>query len=85
MLKIENQCVGCPDEMGCIGLSCPHKYVVTPECDKCHDEVDELYEYNVEQLCSDCLLSYFPQVVTEVPEDYIYDRYYDYDYDDERY
>lgn len=41
MLKIENECVGCPTGMGCLGSSCPNRHVRYYFCDKCGDDLDE--------------------------------------------
>lgn len=38
------------------------------ECDGCGQQTDELYEYEGEQLCSDCVLKNFRKID---PEDYI--------------
>lgn len=64
MMKIENMCVGCPPERGCLGSACPNRNVPVYYCDKCKDEVspDELYEFDDQQLCSECLLSNFDTV-----------------------
>ena len=58
MIKIENDCVGCPPEIGCFGSSCiyanmPHYY-----CDECGDEA-KLYKYDGLELCESCLLEKF--------------------------
>lgn len=42
--------------MGCIGDSCMYRYSPVFVCDDCKEEVDELYEYDGQQLCLDCLL-----------------------------
>ena len=42
-------------------------------CDRCRDEVEDLYDYYGEQLCEDCLLREFGKVdpyEKEYPEDY---------------
>lgn len=54
MIKIENDCVGCPPEMGCMGSSCPNRNVKHFYCDDCGDETD-LYEFDGEELCIDCI------------------------------
>ena len=57
MRKYENDCVGCPPEMGCLGSSCSNRNALHIYCDKCHIEVDfdGLYEYDGDELCEDCL------------------------------
>ena len=56
MIRFEQGCVSCPAHMGCIGDACMYRYSPLYICDKCGDEVDELYEYDGQQLCLDCLL-----------------------------
>lgn len=55
MITYENECVGCPSEMGCLGGACPHQNVPHYYCDICNDEVDELYEVDGDDCCEDCL------------------------------
>lgn len=61
MVKTENQCVGCPTEMGCMGSACPHRNVEVVYCDHCGDEIDrdEVYEVDGEDLCENCLKDKF--------------------------
>ena len=59
MIKYENECVGCPTELGCMGNACPNRNVPHLYCDKCGDDVERLYEYNGEELCVECLLDKF--------------------------
>lgn len=54
MLRVENECVGCPPEMGCLGSSCPYMNVERWYCDEC-DEEGQLYEYDGQELCVDCI------------------------------
>ena len=54
MIKYENECVGCPPEMGCLGNSCPYKNVPHFYCNKCGKEKD-LYHFDGEELCIDCI------------------------------
>ena len=56
MIKYENDCVGCPPEIGCLGSTCPYVNVPHCYCDNCQGEFDELYNYNGEQWCEDCIL-----------------------------
>lgn len=55
MHRIENECVGCPPEIGCMGSSCPNRNVVRFYCDKCGEETT-LYYYEDEELCANCIL-----------------------------
>lgn len=41
-------------------------------CDECEDEVEELFEYDGEQICQDCLISTVPKIKLE---DYIESDY----------
>lgn len=54
MIKKENECVGCPPEMGCLGSSCPNRNVLRFYCDECGDET-QLYDFDGEELCIDCI------------------------------
>lgn len=74
MKKIENECVGCPPEMGCLGSSCPNVNVVHYYCDRCEDE-DTLYYYDGEEICGTCLLKEFE--VVEGSDNFIYDNIVD--------
>lgn len=61
MKKIENECVSCPPEMGCLGYSCPNRNVTRFYCDRCGEE-ETLYHYDSEEICADCLLKEFDVV-----------------------
>lgn len=58
---LENECVGCPPNMGCLGDSCPKRKVAHYYCDKCDADVDpeDLYEVDGVDLCVDCLKDKF--------------------------
>ena len=58
MKKVENECVGCPPEMGCLGFACPYRNVVRFYCDNCKEE-NKLYYYENKELCGECLLDEF--------------------------
>ena len=64
MIRYENECVGCPPEMGCLGSSCPNRNVPHRYCDKCGEEIyeDEIYDVEGEELCLDCLCKMFKKV-----------------------
>ena len=55
MIIHENECVGCPPEMGCIGTACPYYDVARFYCDECKRE-EKLYEFNGRELCIDCII-----------------------------
>lgn len=56
MIKYEDQCVGCPTEMGCMGSACPYMNVPVAVCDECECEDETFYEFNGEYLCRDCYI-----------------------------
>ena len=60
----EDECVGCPKELGCMGNTCPNRNVTHYDCDSCGEELnsDELYDYEGEMLCSKCLLDRFTTI-----------------------
>lgn len=63
MIKSENECVGCPPELGCLGSSCPYVDVPHYYCDFCKAE-STLYRYNGYEICEECLLKEF-EIVEE--------------------
>lgn len=58
MIKVENECVGCPPEMGCIGSACRYSRVLYAYCDECGEEITEDYAFRAigsdECLCEEC-------------------------------
>lgn len=54
LIKIENECVDCPKEIGCIGDLCPYKNVTRYYCDNCGNE-DILYRFDNKELCLECV------------------------------
>ena len=64
MMRIENDCVDCPKEIGCIETACPYKNVPHYYCDKCKEETD-LFHFEDEQLCIDCIKKRLEKVVYE--------------------
>jgi hypothetical protein len=52
VIKFENECVDCG--LPCIHSSCPNYCVPRLYCDECNDET-ELFWYDDEQLCIDCI------------------------------
>ena len=59
MITYEDECVGCPTEMGCLGSACPNRNVKHLYCDKCDEEVEKLYKYDGQEICEECLLKEF--------------------------
>lgn len=55
MRKVENDCCGCASPAyPCLGNSCPRRSVVHFYCDRCNEET-ELYHYEGEELCIECI------------------------------
>ena len=65
MVKYENECVGCPKEMSCLGNICPYKNVKHLYCDKCGEDCEELYVFDGEELCEECLLDSFKKITLD--------------------
>lgn len=63
MVTYEDECVGCPAEMGCLGSTCIYRNVPHYFCDICKDEVyyEDLYYYDDKEICWDCLLQLVPK------------------------
>ena len=58
MIQYEDECVGCPPEMGCLGSICPNRNVPHYFCDYCGEEIDEYWvisDSEEEYICEDCL------------------------------
>ena len=58
MIKYEDECVGCPEDMGCLGSACPNLNVERHYCDTCGKEA----RYNIEgqdfcRTCADIFLT----------------------------
>ena len=56
MIEYKDECVGCPDGMGCLGDVCPYSKMPLTYCDECGQE-DVLYTFpnTDEQLCQNCM------------------------------
>lgn len=61
-IRYENECVGCPPDMGCLGSACPNRRVPHLYCDKCKNEVDDLYDYDDKQICLDCIVKQLKKI-----------------------
>lgn len=61
MLRVCNECVSCGKEP-CLGDSCPNRNVVHMICDKCKDDVDDLYATEDGDLCAECVLGMYEKV-----------------------
>lgn len=56
MVKTESECVGCSNHgLYCLKDSCPNYEVKRYYCDECGDEVEDLYEFEGEELCIYCI------------------------------
>lgn len=56
MKRIENHCCNCAAPgYPCMGSSCPNRNVEVHYCDKCGDELEDIYELDGEELCFVCL------------------------------
>ena len=60
--RVENECVGCPTEMGCLGSSCPNRNVLYISCDECGEDLfeDEVYEFDGNDYCEKCAKKLYP-------------------------
>ena len=61
MKIIHDECVGCPPEIGCFGNSCPYKHVTRYYGDDCQEE-NELYYFEGDELCTECVLKRLEKV-----------------------
>lgn len=56
MIKYEDECCGCAvPAYPCMGTACPNRKVPHFYCDKCGEDVEELFKWNGEQWCLDCI------------------------------
>lgn len=65
MTKIEDHCVCCPREMGCLGQLCPNQNVEMHYCDICGDELSA-YIVDDEEYCEDCVKEYLDGYFNEL-------------------
>ena len=66
MIKYENECCGCATESyPCMGSACRNRNVPHFYCDKCGEDVEELYKVDGEELCEECLKDNFEKVELE--------------------
>lgn len=65
MREVKDECCGCAvPAYPCMGSSCPNKNVVHYYCDRCKSEfgAEELYQYEGEEVCGDCILEDFERI-----------------------
>ena len=58
MVDFRDECVSC--DIPCI--SCGRKHVPVLTCDECGEEVEELYKYEGQELCEECVLESLEKV-----------------------
>lgn len=62
-IRYEDECCGCATESyPCLGSECPNRHVLHLYCDKCKEDVEDLYETEDGQLCADCVLGMYEKV-----------------------
>ena len=60
MVRYENHCCDCATESyPCIGMACSLRRVEVHYCDRCNEELDEIYDVDGEELCEECLKEMF--------------------------
>lgn len=60
MTRIENHCCDCAAPgYPCIGSLCHLRHVEVTYCDKCGEELDDIYDVDGQELCENCLLEMF--------------------------
>lgn len=64
MKKLENQCVGCPTEMGCLASACRYRNVPVYYCDICGDYAT--YQLKDEDYCEDCMEKYLQDLFNDL-------------------
>lgn len=62
MIRVESDCCDCPIELGCLHEACKYYRVVRFYCDKCHEEVEDLFKWNGEEWCLDCIINELERV-----------------------
>lgn len=61
-VRYEDQCCDCG--LPCLGDSCKNRNVPIWYCDKCGAEDEDLYEYEGQELCLDCIREQLPCIHT---------------------
>ena len=66
MVKYENECCDCAvPAYPCMGDTCPNRNVKHLYCDKCGEDCEELYVFDGEELCEECLLDSFKKITLD--------------------
>lgn len=56
MVTTRNECCDCAvPAYPCLGNDCPHKNQKVYICDECKEEPYDLYEFDGQELCIDCI------------------------------
>lgn len=64
MIQIENHCIGCAvPSYPCMGKYCPRRNVEVHYCDRCEEELEEIFLVDGEELCEECLKEKFRKEV----------------------
>lgn len=59
-IRYENQCCGCAvPGYPCRAPHCPNLKVPVHYCEKCGEDLDDIYEVGGEELCEECLKDMF--------------------------
>ena len=66
LIVVDNECVGCPEEIGCTREACPHYEVIRLYCDCCGEEELNLWYFDGYQWCQDCIFKCLEKVEYEV-------------------
>ena len=60
MVRYENQCCDCATEgYPCLGSACSRRNTAVHYCDRCSEELNEIYDVESEELCEECLKEMF--------------------------
>lgn len=63
MIVYEDECCGCAvPSYPCMGDACPNRNVPHLYCDKCKEDVEDLYKTEDGELCAECVLKMFEKV-----------------------
>ncbi len=80
-VRFEDECVGCPPEMGCLGSCCPNRNVPRVYCDNCGEELydeDAWDDGSGIYMCANCLERKLRDAGVDVEaEDFKYEDYAD--------
>lgn len=67
MIIYEDDCCGCPPEMGCLGNACPKRNVLQRVCDTCGEYAD--YHVDGDDYCTDHLEEYLDNSLRDMGMD----------------